>query len=150
MSIKDKYIKRRHPKWFNQLNLLLWKNFKLQFRSVLSTILGVSVPILFAIILLPIRTIVKTDNYLNNTIYPTFEINDFPFQPKLVSPNVKWILGFQPNSSKINEIMDMVSSKLNLEVKRKLVLYPHKFINYLVSINFYLFFKKTIHYNLNT
>lgn len=121
---------KTYPKWLNQLGLFLWKNFKLQLRSVLSTLLEISVPAIFAIILLPVRTTVNTDSYLNNTVYPAFEVNNLPtglvptfrFAAKNSLP--QWAFGYQPNnSSNIDKIMVMVASKLNLQLKCNLIFF---------------------------
>nr|QUF59428.1 ATP-binding cassette transporter Abca3-2 [Brachionus angularis] len=92
-----------------QIYLLLWKNYSLQKRSIVSTILEILVPALFVIILIPIRKIVKSDQYLNNTIFPTFTFNSLPDQ---LIPSL-WTLGYQPNNSVlINNIMKKVSNDL--------------------------------------
>jgi hypothetical protein len=123
------------PKWLNQLTLLLWKNTKLQSRSWISTSLEILVPAIFAIILLPIRTIVNSDRYLNDTVYPSFETNDFPdslvpsvfyyedniFKLNKLENAWQWQFAYQPNNSlKIDKIMENVAKKLNLRLTCKL------------------------------
>lgn len=124
-----------NSKWFNQLVLLLWKNSKLQSRSVISTVLEIAVPALFAIILLPIRTIVNSDRYLNDTVYPSFTINQIPddlvpsqfflyqneFKMNPVDYSEKgwsWPFAYQPNNSlKLDKIMRQVAQDLNFQLK---------------------------------
>ena len=128
-------MKNLVPKWLNQLVLLLWKNAKLQSRSWIGTSLEIFVPAMFAIILLPIRTIVNSDRYLNNTVYPNFAINDFPdsltppvffyedntFKLNKLENAWQWQFAYQPNdSAKINKIMETVAKKLNLRLTCKL------------------------------
>lgn len=123
----------KRPQWFDQLVLLLWKNTKLQSRSVKSTFLEIAVPALFAIILLPIRTIVNSDQYKNNTLYPAFSVDKFPddLQPKFSefrsrfftfqnrkSNGWSWPLAYSPNTTKINLIMSKVAKDLDLQLKR--------------------------------
>lgn len=116
-----------------QLALLLWKNYALQKRAVFSTILEILVPALFVFILLPIRTIVKSDNYLNDTVYPEYSVDDFPtsLQPSfVVKRSVEdvddldlrsgaWEFAYQPNSSQlVNRIMDKIGQQLELNIIR--------------------------------
>ena len=126
----------KHLNWFSQLKLLLWKNTKLQSRSIISTILEIAIPAFFAIILLPIRTIVNSDQYLNNTEYPAFNVESFPdgLQPSFfiyrnnkfeINPIWKnkngwsWSLAYCPSdSSKINQLMAKVAQDLNLQLLR--------------------------------
>jgi hypothetical protein len=110
-----------------QLNLLLWKNYSLQKRSVIATILEIFVPTLFVIILLPIRTIVKSDNYLNDTTYPEFSIDELP---KSLFPQVSfesekddarsfasWDFCYHPNNTDfINKLMAKVGKDLDLNI----------------------------------
>ena len=114
---------------FNQLNLLLWKNFNLQKRSIIATILEICVPALFALILLPIRKLVKSNHILNDTTYPIFNINQFdpqllPEQPSsldyffnnFLGLNERaslWDFAYQPNNSDlVNNAMKKVGERL--------------------------------------
>jgi hypothetical protein len=114
---------------FNQLNLLLWKNFNLQKRAFIATILEICVPALFALILLPIRKLVKSNHILNDTTYPIFNINQFdpeliPQQPSssdyflknflgLNEKGALWDFAYQPNNSDlVNNAMKRLDPKL--------------------------------------
>ena len=118
-----------------QLQLLLWKNLKLQMRSPVGTLIELLVPALFAIILLPIRRIVKSDQYVNDTMYEAFTIERLPYDLIPVDPNYKasdnwllewlgvqsdgtWTLAYQPDDSPLlDTLMSEVSRKLRLGVK---------------------------------
>ena len=101
-----------------QLSLLIWKNFKLQTRSKIGTFLEFVVPAIFAIILLPIRTIVDSDLYANDTVYEPFNVSNLPppANPELPLPR---LIGFSPNDSKVIQIMEKVAADLNLTKHRK-------------------------------
>nr|QUF59427.1 ATP-binding cassette transporter Abca3-1 [Brachionus angularis] len=130
---KYKFINFDFKTNFKQIYLLLWKNYSLQKRSIIGTILEILVPALFVIILIPIRKIVRSDQYLNNTIFPTFTFNALPDhlmpfyeyeslekrynqQKKNLSAGL-WTLGYQPNNSiLINNIMRKVSNDLTVNL----------------------------------
>ncbi len=118
--------RRRH----NQLGLLLWKNIKLQRRSLVGTLLEIFVPALFAIILLPIRQIVKSDQYRNDTTYRAFSLEMLPgdLTPHDTNRQVdsdsfddlQWCFGYQPNNSTLlNAIMAQVAENLDFEMHCK-------------------------------
>lgn len=94
---------------FNQLGLLLWKNYVLQKRSIIGTILELLLPAFFAIILLPIRGIVKSNNLANDTLYRPFSLDPFP-------------TGLKPEYSVFNRHLskdDLLSGKINLKAEEK-------------------------------
>jgi hypothetical protein len=111
----------------SQLNLLLWKNYKLQIRSIVGLLLEILVPALFAIILLPIRRIVKSEINPKDKVYDPFDVDLLP--PDLV-PNVSvfrtqnfanfksglWCFGFQPNNDFTNLIMNNFARRLSLDL----------------------------------
>jgi hypothetical protein len=84
---------------------------------------------LFALILLPIRKLVKSNHILNDTTYPIFNVNQFdtqliPEQPTSLDYFLKNILGlnergslwdfaYQPNNSDlVNNVMKKVGERL--------------------------------------
>lgn len=113
-----------------QIFLLLWKNFSLQKRSKIGTILEILVPTLFVIILLPIRRIVKSDIFLNNTVFDPFPIDSLPdgLIPQFSNINLDdetshglWTLAYQPNNVElVKKIMEKVSDDLDVNIIGKL------------------------------
>jgi hypothetical protein len=121
----DSQKKKKNAGSFKQLKLLLWKNYILQRRSILGTILELAVPALFAIILLPIRNIVDSDRILVSTVYDSFSVDRLPpdLLPKSAIDKLKhdndlnsnfsrqytveagenWCFGYWPNNSKLLE-----------------------------------------------
>lgn len=59
---------------FNKFQLLMWKNFLLQWRHKVQTIIEIMVPVLFSVILILIRSIVDPDPRGAEN-YTPFEIN---------------------------------------------------------------------------
>ena len=104
----------------NQLNLLLWKNYRLQLKSIIGLILELTVPALFAIILLPIRTIVKSEQLDYDTFYNTFDLNNFTFR--------NYILAYQPNDSLlVNRIMEKTRDDLKINLMGIFLVKPNLF-----------------------
>lgn len=96
----------------SQLWLLLWKNLQLQKRSLIGSIIELTLPAIFAIILLPIRTIVKSDRKLNDTTYEPFTVNKL--DEFFLTGNFSF--GYFPeNSTKIDKIMIKIANKLELD-----------------------------------
>lgn len=60
---------------FDKFRLLMWKNFLIQYRHPIQTVLEIMVPVLFSVILILIRSIVDPDIYSKNTVYKPFHIN---------------------------------------------------------------------------
>ena len=104
----------------SQLGLLLRKNGILQYRSIIATILEIALPALFAVILLPVRSIVKSNNIENDTVYEPFGINAFPLDLKLnvlglFGPVRQMCIGYYPKSSqRATRIISEVAAQLNL------------------------------------
>lgn len=129
MSNKSKYKTN-----LNQLGLLLWKNYTLQKRSIIGSILELVIPAFFAIILLPIRGIVKSNYVVNDTLYDPFSVDPFPSGLKPKSPifsyrwledgykdeiyaDKKWCLGYAPNDNAvINNVMRNVGDAYNFSL----------------------------------
>lgn len=115
-----------------QLALLLWKNTLLQKRSIISTILEILVPALFVIILLPIRTIVRSDLHPDDTVYDEFTINELPSSltppfpsdlhiDQMTARVGLWTFAYAPNNTDlVNGIMKNVGDSLNMNIVGKI------------------------------
>lgn len=125
-----------------QLKLLLWKNYLIQKRSKIGTIAEIIVPTIFVLILLPIRTIVKSEYYPDDTVYQEFSFDKLPrtlipipttslhrggfLRDNTLNNNdnssmfLKWKFAYQPNSSDIAaRIMDKVGTNLGMDIVGK-------------------------------
>ncbi|XP_067859732.1 phospholipid-transporting ATPase ABCA3 [Heptranchias perlo] len=99
-----------------QFGLLLWKNYVLQKRQVLVTIVEISLPLIFAAILITLRQRVSSVNYPNATIYRSFYIYDIPYFPQY--PKTKWNLVYIPsNVTAVEKIARLVETTLRRIVK---------------------------------
>lgn len=99
----------------NQLKLLLWKIFQIQKRSIIGTLLELIMPAFFAILLLPIRAIIKSDHVENATVFKSFDLNSFDdsfFQYTNSS------FGYYPNTSSVaNALIETVAEQLYFDYK---------------------------------
>ncbi|XP_048408491.1 phospholipid-transporting ATPase ABCA3 isoform X2 [Stegostoma tigrinum] len=94
-----------------QFGLLLWKNYVLQKRQVLVTIVEISLPLIFAAILITLRQRVNSVQYPNATTYPPFYIYDIPYFPQ--HPTTKWSLVYIPsNVTAVETIAKLVKDSL--------------------------------------
>lgn len=60
---------------WDKFRLLMWKNFKLQWRHKIQMIVEIAVPVLFNALLVLIRSLVEPEVYPNPTHYQPFHIN---------------------------------------------------------------------------
>ena len=99
---------------FDQLLLLIWKNYRLQVRSIIGLVVELLVPAMFAIILLPIRTIVNADFKANSTEYEAFGFD------KVMRFKNETTIAYQPDDSPLlDRMMLRVGDKLNFSVRGK-------------------------------
>lgn len=91
-----------------QLWLLLWKNLRLQIRSPIGLALEILVPALFAFILLPIRTIVKSESIKDPITFNAFNIDTLPLR------FFNQTIAYQPDNLVLKNLMQNVGHKLEL------------------------------------
>ena len=97
---------------FDQLKLLLWNSFQNHKRSWIGTLVELIMPAFFALILLPIRATIKSEFISDDTVYKSFEIDDF-HDDLLIHLNSTF--GYYPNTSTfVNNIANKVSSDLRI------------------------------------
>jgi hypothetical protein len=97
---------------FDQLKLLLWKSFQNHKRSWIGTLVELIMPAFFALILLPIRATIKSEFISDDTVYKSFEIDDF-HDDLLIHLNSTF--GYYPNTSTlVNKIANKVSTDLRI------------------------------------
>ncbi|XP_064334419.1 phospholipid-transporting ATPase ABCA3 isoform X3 [Camelus dromedarius] len=82
-----------------QLALLLWKNYTLQKRKVLVTVLELFLPLLFSGILIWLRLKIQSENVPNATVYPGQSIRELPLFFSFPPPGDTWELAYVPSQS---------------------------------------------------
>ncbi|KAF5917592.1 hypothetical protein HPG69_000055 [Diceros bicornis minor] len=82
-----------------KLALLLWKNYTLQKRKVLVTVLELLLPLLFSGILIWLRLKIQSENVPNATIYPGQSIRELPLFFSFPPPGDTWELAYIPSQS---------------------------------------------------
>ncbi|XP_058565915.1 phospholipid-transporting ATPase ABCA3 [Neofelis nebulosa] len=82
-----------------QLALLLWKNYTVQKRRVLVTVLELLLPLLFSGILIWLRLKIQSENVPNATIYPGQSIRELPLFFSFPPPGDAWELAYIPSHS---------------------------------------------------
>ncbi|XP_076998257.1 phospholipid-transporting ATPase ABCA3 isoform X2 [Tamandua tetradactyla] len=82
-----------------QLALLLWKNYTLQKRKVLVTVLELFLPLLFSGILIWLRLKIQSENVPNATVYPGQSVRELPLFFSFPPPEGTWELAFIPARS---------------------------------------------------
>lgn len=101
-----------------QLGLLLWKNFTLQRRKVLVTILELVLPLLFSGIMIWLRLKIQSENVPSATIYPHQNIQKLPLFFSFPPPGGTWELVYIPSHSQaVKGIAQAVSQKLTLDFR---------------------------------
>ena len=102
--------------------LLVWKNYLLQKRKVLVTVLEILLPCIFSLILIFIRQRVDQQNVPTPTTWSEFNADDFPntLRPSTdieADNSSPWRLFYFPNSSdEVNAIMTDTQKKLSRHI----------------------------------
>ena len=90
----------------SQFLLLMWKNLVLIKRAPIRTFFEIAMPLFFVTILVLLRAFQIKNEYKSNVTYPAFEINKLP-------PNLSHGLAFAPNTSDVQQVMDMVKQQFS-------------------------------------
>ncbi|XP_054158739.1 phospholipid-transporting ATPase ABCA3-like [Oppia nitens] len=91
----------------NDLRLLLWKNFMLQIRHPVVTVVELLVPCLFVAMLAAIRIKVDYTIYDNTTVYNTFSLDNIPelkLDEQMRAP--QWWILYAPNTTRVHDIIE--------------------------------------------
>ena len=102
-------------RFFKQLGLLLWKNYRLQIRRPVATAFQLGLPILFIFILLLIRVLDIKQEKIDATVWDSFSPSNLPFRHP---GGGVWQLAFAPNNSRTFGLMQKVSGFLGLKHSR--------------------------------
>ncbi|XP_076823215.1 phospholipid-transporting ATPase ABCA3-like isoform X1 [Clavelina lepadiformis] len=100
---------------FNQLRLLLWKNYILQKRRPVATVIELLIPLLFSAILVIVRTEISVTYYSESKKWPSFPINNLPkFDISVLPQDGTWNIAYAPdNIDSINQVMENAKNHLN-------------------------------------
>nr|XP_014347243.1 PREDICTED: ATP-binding cassette sub-family A member 3 [Latimeria chalumnae] len=99
---------------WKQFRLLLWKNYILQKRQILVTIIEIALPLLFAAILIALRKRVDSVAYPNATLYPSFSVNKLPIGR---GRQDKWEFAYIPsNITAVKTLAEHVENSFSKEI----------------------------------
>ena len=73
---------------WSRFKLLLWKNWVVQKRHKIQTVVEVALPVFFASLLVIIRHLAPADVYHNATVYPAYRIGQLPNIPSTSLANM--------------------------------------------------------------
>ncbi|XP_030704320.1 phospholipid-transporting ATPase ABCA3 isoform X2 [Globicephala melas] len=103
-----------------QLALLLWKNYTLQKRKVLVTILELFLPLLFSGILIWLRLKIQSENVPNATLYPGQSIRELPLFFSFPPPGAAWELAYIPSQSDaVRTVVETVRRMLVINMRAR-------------------------------
>ncbi|KAF4015502.1 hypothetical protein G4228_007417 [Cervus hanglu yarkandensis] len=103
-----------------QLALLLWKNYSLQKRKVLVTLLELFLPLLFSGILIWLRLKIQSENVPNATLYPSQSIRELPLFFSFPPPGATWELAYIPSQSEaVRTVVENVQRALVINLRAR-------------------------------
>uniref|UniRef100_A0A1Y1MCM6 ABC transporter domain-containing protein n=1 Tax=Photinus pyralis TaxID=7054 RepID=A0A1Y1MCM6_PHOPY len=105
-------------KKFDKFLLLMWKNFLLQWRHPIQTIIQISTPVLFSFLLVAIRSLVVPESH-KATFYTPFENN------LIMNKSFARTIAWSPTHPVLEEIMKNVTREIYTKSKVKLRLISH-------------------------
>ncbi|XP_007937732.1 phospholipid-transporting ATPase ABCA3 [Orycteropus afer afer] len=101
-----------------QLALLLWKNYTLQKRKVIVTVLEVLLPLLFSGILIWLRLKIQSENVPNATVYPEQSIRELPLFFNFPPSDDPWELAYVPaHSDAVRTITETAKKALLINMR---------------------------------
>jgi ATP-binding cassette subfamily A (ABC1) protein 3 len=109
-----------------QFGLLLWKNWLLQKRRIVLTIVQIFLPALFALVLFLIRTRVKAELITQPTIWDSFEADaalpvNLSIPVELSTFNRSWQLAYTPDLPVVRRLVGAAADLINNSTKAKVV-----------------------------
>ncbi|XP_074866754.1 phospholipid-transporting ATPase ABCA3 [Carettochelys insculpta] len=118
-----------------QFGLLLWKNYILQKRQILVTVIEICLPLLFAAILIALRHRVHSVSHPNATIYPSQSVDKLPWFFHRPQPR-PWELAYIPsNSTAVKNVAEAVEKALHINIKAQGFPSERDFEDYVKSDN---------------
>ncbi|XP_061455423.1 phospholipid-transporting ATPase ABCA3 [Rhineura floridana] len=103
-----------------QFGLLLWKNYILQKRQILVTVIEICLPLLFAAILIALRHRVHSINHPNATIYPSKQVDQLPPFSSHWYPSRPLELAYVPSTNTaVKSIVEAVEKALAIGTKAR-------------------------------
>ena len=93
---------------WSRFRLLLWKNWVVQKRHKIQTLVEIALPVFFASLLVVIRHLAPADVYHNATIYPAYRIAKLPNIPSASIVNMP----LPPVGSKVRVLLSVTSLDL--------------------------------------
>ena len=75
--MSDFLLDKNHSSW-NKLKLLLWKNYLIQMRHKWQTVLELLLPVLFTLMLVVMRVVIKSEDYAEPVVYNSYAIKQNP------------------------------------------------------------------------
>jgi ATP-binding cassette subfamily A (ABC1) protein 3 len=107
---------------FNQFRLLLWKNWVLQKRRKVLTVFQILLPAAFALILMLIRTRVKSTFVADPTVWSSFPAdaalpNNLTIPSRLSLYDRRWRLAFTPNVPVVQRLINATAIRMDNATK---------------------------------
>nr|XP_060642190.1 phospholipid-transporting ATPase ABCA3 isoform X1 [Anolis sagrei ordinatus]XP_060642191.1 phospholipid-transporting ATPase ABCA3 isoform X1 [Anolis sagrei ordinatus] len=117
-----------------QFGLLLWKNYILQKRQILVTVIEICLPLLFAAILIALRHRVHSVSHPNATLYPAKSLATLPVFFRHWHPK-PWELAFVPSNNtaveSIAEAVELALQEASVDIKARGFLSEKDFEDYI-------------------